>query len=61
MAESTRGSEHRRRMAICPNRHNHTEGPDGYLEWHSWAEQMNETHEQTYCPSCGMFVIWGPK
>lgn len=56
-----RGPEYGRRLgAICPNRHNHTEGPVGYLEWHSWAEEMAATHEQTCCKACGMYVIWTP-
>lgn len=36
----------------------HTECPDGYCEWHEWAEKMQETHDQCRCPVCGLFAVW---
>lgn len=48
-------------MAACPNRANHAEGPDGYLHWHTWAEQVYKTHTFTRCPDCGLWTIATPK
>lgn len=39
----------------CPN---HTIQPEGYLNWHSWAEEMSKTHKQIKCPGCGKYAIW---
>lgn len=32
--------------------------PEGYLQWHAWAERMSKTHHQQECPGCGRFTIW---
>lgn len=45
----------------CPNKDHHTPHPEGYLQWHEWANKMSETHEQKQCPSCGLWAIWEPK
>lgn len=45
----------------CPNQSAHTDCPEGYLDWHSWAERMSKTHRQVRCPDCGLFSIWEPK
>lgn len=45
----------------CPNHANHTPGPDGYLDWHTWADKMAQTHEQGQCPECKLWVIWTEK
>lgn len=52
-----------RRMAerACPNAANHEPGPDGYGEWHQWAEEKVKTHVNEACPQCGLFMIWKPK
>lgn len=39
----------------------HTPDPDGYCEWHEWAEEMSKTHRQVTCPRCGLWAIWLPK
>lgn len=39
----------------------HTESPDGYLQWHAWAERMERTHVQRQCRGCGLWSIWEPK
>lgn len=44
----------------CPLADGHTPSPSGYLQWHEWAEKMDETHVQRRCPSCGLFKIWVP-
>ena len=49
------------RAPHCPNIEDHTACPDGYLEWHAWAEKMSRTHRQRKCPSCGLYEIWEPK
>ncbi len=41
----------------CPERWRHTPQPDGYLQWHEWAEQMKKTHVQERCPCCGLWAI----
>jgi hypothetical protein len=45
----------------CPSKADHADEPDGYLEWHAWAEKMGKTHDQAQCPGCGLWVIWMPK
>jgi hypothetical protein len=39
----------------------HTYGPNSYTAWHDWAEKMAETHVQTKCPECGLWMIWTPR
>lgn len=39
----------------------HTPSPDGYLQWHAWAEQLAETHMDRQCKGCGLWAIWEPK
>ncbi len=46
---------------ICSNFEDHTPCPTGYLDWHSWAEQMSKTHKQRKCCGCGRYAIWEPK
>ena len=31
-------------LEACPNKAQHTPQPDGYLEWHDWAERMTCPH-----------------
>lgn len=50
-----------RPSGICPNHEDHTLSPDGYIQWHAWAEKMAKTHRQEKCAGCGLFVIWVPK
>jgi hypothetical protein len=44
----------------CPNYSEHTDCPDGYLQWHAWADEMQKTHRARCCPGCGLFAIWTP-
>lgn len=44
----------------CPNAHQHTAAPSGYLAAFEWAERMVETHDQLQCPGCDLWVIWEP-
>lgn len=46
---------------LCPDVATHTPSPDGYLQWHAWAEQKAKTHRQSRCPTCGFWSIWKPK
>lgn len=39
----------------------HTPCPDGYVQWHEWAEWINKTHRNVACPDCGKFAIWVPR
>ena len=46
----------------CPQADRHTpDQPEGYQEWHAWAEEMGKTHEQQLCPGCGFYKIWIPR
>lgn len=47
--------------ALCPNFEDHAISPEGYIQWHHWAEQMSTTHRQEKCHGCGRYVIWVPK
>lgn len=47
--------------AACPNEAAHTDGPNGYVQWHEWAETMAETHVQERCPDCGLWKLWTAK
>ena len=44
----------------CPNAHNHTKAPRGYLAWHEWADEMMKTHTQVICDGCKRYSIWVP-
>lgn len=45
----------------CPNMMDHTDGPDGYLQWHDWARRMSKNHRQSKCAGCGLYKIWTPR
>jgi len=45
----------------CSHASEHTKCPEGYVEWHNWAEKMLETHNQILCQHCGYYAIWVPK
>lgn len=45
---------------LCPHFEDHTPCPEGYIQWHAWAEEMAKTHRQSKCPGCGLYVIWTP-
>lgn len=51
----------RERAERCPNKESHTPCPNSYLDWHAWAEQMQDTHVVMQCPDCGLFNIWVEK
>ncbi len=47
---------------ICAQAKLHTKGqPEGYLQWHAWADARSKTHVQKRCLGCGLFEIWMPK
>lgn len=46
---------------LCPNIEDHALQPQGYIEWHAWAEKMSKTHRQRKCSGCGLYKIWEPK
>lgn len=48
-------------LALADDCDRHTVCPDGYTQWHAWAEQMNKTHEQRRCNGCGLYAIWEPR
>ena len=35
--------------------------PEGYVNWHIWAEKKGKTHIQKQCPRCGLWHIWEPR
>lgn len=44
---------------ICPNQMEHTEQPEGYLDWMSWADRHHKDGwRQKKCPGCGFYAIW---
>lgn len=45
-------------MTTCAD---HTPAPEGYLQWHSWAQRMSTTHRQITCDECNRWMIWVPK
>jgi hypothetical protein len=45
----------------CPRAELHTKCPEGYLEWHAWAERKSKTHTPKRCPGCGLYAIWVPR
>lgn len=45
----------------CPEKARHTRYPEGYLQWHAWAEKKAKTHRSTRCKGCGLFAVWMPK
>jgi hypothetical protein len=49
------------REALCPHFEDHIPCPEGYIQWHAWAEEMGKTHKQRKCPGCGLYQIWEPK
>lgn len=50
----------RQAQAICPNQAEHTPCPDSYISWHTWADEMGQTHHTIQCPGCGRWAIWAP-
>ena len=36
----------------------HTDAPEGYIQWHTWAAKKSLTHKQVKCPDCGLLAIW---
>lgn len=45
----------------CPNRIKHTPMPDTIAGKVERQRELQKTHNQTKCPTCGNFVIWRPK
>jgi hypothetical protein len=45
-------------MSTCAD---HTYGPSGYIERAEWGERMVETHVQSACDECHLYLIWTPK
>lgn len=45
----------------CPYFHDHTPAPQGYMQWHVWAQRMGRTHKQVKCSGCGLYAIWLPR
>lgn len=43
---------------FCENWENHTPCPDGYVQWHEWADAKSKTHMQIKCEGCGLYKIW---
>lgn len=45
----------------CPKGYPHTVMPEGYIQWHAYAEKLAVTHTPQECPGCGLWAIWEPK
>jgi hypothetical protein len=45
-------------MSTCAD---HTYGPSDYVERAEWGERMVETHVQSACDECHLYLIWTPK
>lgn len=51
-----------KRHQDCPDRlKRHTKAPEGYLQWHGWADKKSKTHVCGRCPTCGYWTVWTPK
>jgi predicted RNA-binding Zn-ribbon protein involved in translation (DUF1610 family) len=50
-----------RNAAECTQASKHTKAPEGYIDWHLWAEKKARSHVQHECPTCGFWAIWKPK
>lgn len=48
-------------VTLCPNFADHTPCPEGYIQWHAWADKMARTHRARKCSGCGLYKIWEPK
>lgn len=48
------------RKVLCSHSEDHMPQPEGYIEWHAWAEEMSKTHKQRRCTGCGLYTIWEP-
>ena len=46
---------------MCEHFEDHTVCPEGYIQWHAWAEELGKTHKQRKCPGCGYYAIWEEK
>ena len=46
---------------LCSLASKHTKCPEGYLEWHAWANRKSRTHRTERCPGCGLYMIWVKK
>lgn len=45
----------------CPLREQHTPAPNGYIQWHKWAEEMMaKGRRQHRCAGCHRWSIWLP-
>lgn len=54
MSKRTKGE-----IRVCPNENEHTDCPDGYIQWHNWAEEMQKKgYRQIRCKGCGLLKIW---
>lgn len=42
----------------CPSKLKHTPCPEGYLQWHLWANEMNEEYYPVRCEGCGLYSVW---
>src|ERR1700756_4418734 len=51
----------RKTKMIGKDKCKHTPCPEGYLQWHTWAEKKSKTHKAIKCPNCGRYAIWVPK
>lgn len=46
----------------CPQEKNHTKQPEGYIQWHDWAEKKQKVgYRQKKCLGCGHYQIWYKK
>jgi Fe-S-cluster-containing hydrogenase component 2 len=46
---------------LCQHFEDHTPCPEGYIQWHAWADKMAKTHKQRKCAGCGLYTIWEPR
>lgn len=46
---------------LCAHFEDHAACPEGYIQWHAWAEEMAKTHRQEKCAGCGLYAIWTPR
>lgn len=50
------------RRALCPDFEDHTPCPEGYLQWHAWAEDMmRKGFMPRRCTGCKLYTVWEQK
>jgi hypothetical protein len=47
----------RNSVLACPREAEHVYGPDSYLGWHQWAEEMQKAGWRQIKCACGLYLL----